>query len=97
MKESEGVKTKVENNNVWNIPERCTKSCVEAYETYWIWNDETNDETDKPRKCPHYIGSYFVERLTKAFNKEMDLDHTKCIEFSRELCDLFKKDESDWK
>lgn len=79
-------------NNVWDITEKCTKSCEDAYDIY---------EANGGKPCSHYCGKYFLQMLTKALNLDYDLVHTKCSELIEELkiwsCDLFKKDETEWK
>ena len=73
--------------NVWGVGEICTKSCREAYEDYM---------DNGGKICPHYTGRHFVEMFFDVFNWGW-MESTRCIDVVAEICDLFKKDESDWK
>ena len=82
--EGEEVGKKI-NRNVWDVGEICTKSCQEAYESY-----------EKNGICPHYIGRLFEGMMLGPLNRG-EMESKKCIDVVREICDLFKKDETEWK
>lgn len=76
---------KANSHTIWDVTEICTKSCQKAYESY-----ETNGI------CPHYHGKYFIGMMLGVLNRDK-MESTKCIDVVKEICDLFKKDESEWK
>lgn len=76
---------KKNDRNVWDVVEICTKSCQEAYDSY-----------EKNGLCSHYRGSLFEGMMLGPLNRG-EMESKKCIDVVREICDLFKKDETEWK
>ena len=82
--ETEEVEKKI-NRNVWDVVGTCTKSCQEAYNSY-----------EKNGLCPHYLGSFFKGMMLGPLNR-WEMESKKCVDVVWEICDLFKKDETEWK
>lgn len=81
----EGVEEKRISHNVWDVTGICTKSCQEAYKSY-----------EQNGLCPHYRGAYFLGMMLRVLNS-WKMESTKCMDVVTDICDLFKKDERDWK